>query len=163
MPNIVKVKEHSPSDDSVIYHQTSADIVDVNNDNNTLESSNTQGAIDELDEKVELRATTKSLNELSDVVDTKSVTATYNATILANGFEGNTAPYKQTIEVEGILETDNPIVGLATLSDNTLPALEQRDSWGSVNRITCSDGFITVYCYEDLPSVDIDIQIKVIR
>lgn len=147
MPNVIKVVEHDPLSDKLLYHRTSSDIVDFDNSNSNIESNDAENAIKEVNNKA----------------DSKADTTTYNAKIIATAFEGVTAPYSQKIEIEGILSTDNPIVGITNLSDIVNVALEQRDSWGSINRITCGDGFIVAYCYEDLPSVDIDIQLKVIR
>lgn len=143
MPNVYKVREHLPSGDILLYH-SSADIVALDEDKGL--GDNLESAITLLNEKAEGKANT----------------TTFKATILASAFEGTTSPYTQKITVEGILETDNPVVGVV-FDDNTSLALKQRDAWGSVHRITCMDDEITVYCFEDKPLIDIPIQLKVIR
>lgn len=174
MPVIYKVKEHSPTEDALIYQQTSADIVDFDPSNiDGIEDTTVQNVVEALNDKIEdrvthlkLSETIDSINEVIDrvngKVDSSASTTTLRATIMAELFEGTTAPYTQRIYVDGIYATDNPIIGIIE-SDSLTSAMEQKDSWGCVSRIKCEDGFITVYCYESKPLVDIDIQIKVIR
>lgn len=145
MPNIYKVREHTPSGDIILYH-SAADIV-------AFDESKAPGLGDNL-ETAMLRVNTKA--------EGKANTTTLKTTIIASAFTGVTAPYKQTIKVEGILETDNPSAG-AVFDDDMVIALKQRDAWGSVHRIVCGNGEITVYCYEDKPLVDIPIQLKIVR
>lgn len=145
MPNVYKVREHLPSGDILLYH-SSADVV-------ALDETKVTGLGDNLETAVSI---------LNDKAEGKADTTTLKATILASAFEETTAPYTQKIKVEGILETDNPVVGVV-FDDSTSLALKQRDAWGSVHRITCTDDEITVYCFEDKPLVDIPIQLKIIR
>lgn len=174
MPVIYKVKEHSPTEDAFIYQQTSADIVDFDPTNiDGVEDTTVQNVIETLNDKIEDRVTHLKLSETIDSinevisrvdgkVDGSASTITLRATIMAEMFEGTVAPYTQRIYIDGVYATDNPIIGLIE-SDSLISAMEQKDSWGCVSRIKCEDGFITVYCYESKPSVDIDIQIKIIR
>jgi hypothetical protein len=170
MPTLYKVKEHTSNGDGYVYHQTSADIVEFDSSKTAnMGDTTVQEAIETINSKVENCASRTSLKEATDKINEdieklndKANTTTYTARILAKGFEGTVAPFTQVINVEGITANDNPIVGVIE-SDSLITALEQKDSWGSINRIKCDDGFITAYCYEDLPSVDLDIQLKVIR
>ena len=174
MATVYKVKEHNPAGEGFIYHQTSADIVDFDPSNAVgMDDTNMQGAMETLNEKVEnrvtyeqLSATVDDLNQsILDVdkkVDSNALTKTYRATIYADAFEGTTAPYTQKIYIDGILEPDNPIIGLI-VSESVMSALDQRDSWGCITKIKSHDGYLMVYCFESKPSVDLDIQIKIIR
>ena len=174
MPKIYKVKEHDPKSDGFIYSQTSADIVDFDPSNSkNLDDTTMQSAMETMNEKVEDRVTKEALNKTVDTInnsilnvdkraEAKASTITFKTTIIANSFEGTEAPYTQKIFIDGIKTSDNPIVGLL-VSDSYRTALDEKDAWGNINRITCDDGFITVYCFESKPSVDINIQIKVIR
>ena len=89
-----------------------------------------------------------------------ATTITYNATI-GTTWSGS-GPYTQTISVDGILSTDNPIIDV-TLSDDTAFSKTILEAWRNVSRIVTSDGTITVYCYDSAPTVSIPIQLKVVR
>lgn len=145
MPNVYKVREHTPDGNILLYH-SSADVVIFDESKAPGLGDNAEDAIIALNEKAEGKADTSTL-------ETK---------IIASAFTGATAPYKQTIKVDGILETDNPIAGVIFDEDMKV-ALQQRDAWGSVHRIACGNGEIVVYCYEDKPVIDIPIQLKVVR
>lgn len=83
----------------------------------------------------------------------------YTATLLENGWT-NSAPYSQTVNVQGILATDTPIVDIVLSSSN---ADEESFSWLYVSKIITSDGSITATCLESKPTIDMQIQLKVIR
>lgn len=151
MATICKVKEHGLTEDSYIYHQTSSDIVE-------FDPSNSENLTDET-----VQDAIETINTKTETLKKERVTTdTFLATIKAEEFVGTIAPYTQIIPVDGVLSTDNPIIGLVE-SDQYKSAMEEKESWGCINRITCDDGSITAYCYEDRPRVDLTIQIKVIR
>lgn len=83
----------------------------------------------------------------------------YTATIPVGGWNGSSAPYTQTVVVEGIKNTDTPVID-AILSSNTETALQESDSWGYVSKITTNNNSITATCLEYKPEVSINIQIK---
>lgn len=88
-----------------------------------------------------------ALNELAG----KSGGKVYTVTFLATGWTGDAAPYTQTIEVEGILETDVPVVGPKVTASTTDDINAQFEAFGKVRRYTTQDGSITGYCYEETP------------
>ncbi len=87
---------------------------------------------------------------------------TYTATIGTEWTTAETGEYSQTIEVSGILTTDNPIVDVVLDSEKEL-ALSQLEAWGCVSKIETTNGCIAVTCFEDMPDVAIPIQLKVVR
>lgn len=93
----------------------------------------------------------------------KAVTALYTGTFVASGWSSS-APYAQTITVEGIASSDWPIADVSfenvTSSDDGISLAE---AWAMVNRVETGDGTLTAYCYEDIPTVDIPVIIKVVR
>lgn len=90
---------------------------------------------------------------------TLSSASLYTATLLENGWT-NSAPYSQTVNVQGILATDTPIVDIVLSSSN---ADEESFSWLYVSKIITSNGSITATCLESKPTIDMQIQLKVIR
>lgn len=146
MPNLYKVV-HEDSAGNTILYASSADITAFDATRCTnLDAGNTQDAIVAINQKAESKA--KML--------------TFNTIIRSSAFDGVTAPYIQAIDVTGILATDSPDVGVRLSSDIT-EALAQQESFGSVTKIETGNGIITVYCYEDKPTVDIPIQMRVFR
>ena len=91
----------------------------------------------------------------------KTVVALYNTTLLSSGWSSN-APYTQTVSIQGILATDTPIADVV-LDQSTPTALTQIDAWMNVSKIETADGSITATCFEELPAIDIPIQLKVVR
>lgn len=83
------------------------------------------------------------------------------ATITMN-WNGTQAPYTQEIAVEGIKESDNPIIDIV-LADDVQTAILQEKNWGYISRIKTADGKILVYCNKKKTTVDLPIQIKVVR
>lgn len=103
-------------------------------------------------------ATAKEVRELAEG---KATTATYTATLTADGWS-DSAPYTQTVAVEGILDTDNPITDIV-LSDDTDTAMAELEGWSCVSRIVTAEGSIMATCLEEVPTVDMTIQMKVVR
>lgn len=101
-------------------------------------------------------------SEDNALLSTKATTALYTATLLASGWSGSAAPYTQTVSVTGILATDTPIADVV-LDQSTPTAISQIEAWMSVSKIETADGSITATCLEELPAIDIPIQLKVVR
>ena len=90
-----------------------------------------------------------------------SSSVTYTAEIGANWVAAETGEYTQTVVVNGILATDNPIVDVVLdTAKNT--ALSQLEAWSLISKIETSNGSITVTCLEEAPTTAIPIQIKVV-
>lgn len=81
-------------------------------------------------------------------------------TIPVSGWSAS-APYRQTVNVQGILSTHTPIVSLY-LPDGTTgtQAKEQGRAYGYVDRITTGTGNITLYCYNQKPASTFQIALK---
>jgi len=86
----------------------------------------------------------------------------YNATFTASGWS-TTEPYTQTIVVNGVKASENPIVDInmseATLDDGN----DLIEAWGLIGRISTSNNSITAYCYGDKPEVDVPVILMVIK
>lgn len=79
---------------------------------------------------------------------------------------GSEVPYTQTIQVDGLLSTDEPFVdidlsgGFGQVSD----LLYVMENYYKVGRFTVSaDNTLTAYCYEEKPTSGIPIMLKVVR
>ena len=96
------------------------------------------------------------------VNESGSSTVTYTVEIGTNWEAAETGEHVQSVEVAGILATDNPIVDvvLDALKDT---APRQLEAWSCVSKIETSDGSITVTCLEEAPKVALPIQLKVVK
>jgi hypothetical protein len=101
--------------------------------------------------------------ELNRLIQKRATTASYTATFPSSGWS-TSAPYTQTAYVDGILLTDDPIVDIdmssATNADNWGLLTE---AWSLVGRVTANAGSVTAYCYEEKPTIDIKLILKVVR
>lgn len=87
---------------------------------------------------------------------------TFTAT-LGTDWTGS-GPYTQTVAVSGILASDTPHVTQYYLgSQSVADVIAQDESWAAVSTADAVDGGICFRCWEDKPTVDIHIQIEVIR
>jgi hypothetical protein len=146
MPKAYKVIDEDSKGNTILWG-SDASIVSFDSTNaKNLDAKNAQAAIEALNLKAESKANVQTLT----------------ATISASAFEGTSAPYTQKVEVDGILATDTPDVG-AVLDDDLDTAIRQREAFGGISNIRTGDGYLTVFCYEDKPLVDIPIQIRIIR
>lgn len=82
--------------------------------------------------------------------------------VTAANWTGASAPYTQTVNVTGMLATDTPFLDIV-VSDTTTDGLAQIEAWGLVSKATTAAGTITFKCYEEKPTVDLTVNVKVVR
>lgn len=85
-------------------------------------------------------------------------TATLSAT-----WTGDSAPYTQTVTVTGIKADDCPHI-IPIYSSTVATAITEKEAWGMVSKaeVTAANA-ITFTCFEDKPTVPINLQIEVNR
>ena len=101
-----------------------------------------------------------SVAAIQTQVENKATKHTYAITIPTTGWS-ETSPYSIEIAAEGILESDKnfPISPVYTI-DNMDTIMEE---WNKVSLIESQDNKIIIYCKEAIPTVEIPIQITVVR
>ena len=72
------------------------------------------------------------------------------------------APYCQTVTVEGLLATDTPIADIV-LSDTVATARAQLDAYAYVSRMDTAENALSVTCFDDKPTVALELALKVVR
>ena len=102
------------------------------------------------------KAETATLTDLGHIYH-----AVLETTLTAAAWSGSTAPYTQTVTVTGILSTDAPIVDIV-MSGTYATDANRIDNWGNIYRIVTVADQITAYA-TDKPTVDLPIQLKVVR
>lgn len=106
-------------------------------------------------------ATSGSYSDLSNTPTIPSV-SNYSATLLSSGWVGASAPYTQTVNVTGILSTDNTLANIA-LSSDTTTAQSQLTNWAYVSKMETSNGAVTATCFDSKPSIDLNVSLMSIR
>lgn len=132
-------------------HNVTASQVGLGNVNNTSD----------IDKPVSTAQAEAILDEANKVRAEKAETETFKGTFSASGWSGS-APFTQTITVNGVLSTDYPFVDIDL--SNVSDASAVIEGWAMVGRCTVSgDNKVTAYCYEEKPTVNLPIILKVVR
>lgn len=101
--------------------------------------------------------------ELYKLIQKKAESALYTARFSSTGWTSS-SPYTQTVYVDGILKTDNPIADVDTSTITNEGSWAQLiETWNTVGRIVTHDGSVTMYCYKDKPTIDMTVFLKVVR
>lgn len=108
----------------------------------------------------------QNLTENEQSIARKNITAAetvlYTGTLLSSAWSEN-APYTQTLTISGILESDTPIADIILTNATTDNYEELISNYSLVSRMTTATNTITAYCYIDKPTINLDIQFKVVR
>lgn len=96
----------------------------------------------------------------SDKITDGAVSTDYTVTV-PTGWGGSAAPFSQSVNVQGIKSTDNPIVDIVT-SQTYGTAMKELDAWSNVYRIITANNSITLYASEK-PTIAMNLRIKCIR
>lgn len=109
-----------------------------------------------------LQTKISSADALSAIAQ-KASTQRFSATLSTSGWSAS-APYTQTVNVSGLLATDDPFVDVSLSGASTASAATAlMEAWGFVGRVSAGAGTITAYCYEEKPTVAIPLILKVVR
>lgn len=93
----------------------------------------------------------------------KASTQRFSAALSTSGWSAS-APYTQTVNVSGLLATDDPFVDVSLSGASTADAANAlMEAWALVGRVTAGAGTLTAYCYEEKPTVAIPLILKVVR
>lgn len=107
--------------------------------------------------------TSEEKTKLSNIEEeaNKTDVEIYSSTLTSSGWSSS-APYTQTVNISGILATDTPIADVV-LDVVTSTAMTQISAWMCVSKIETANGSITATCLEEKPTINIPIQLKVVR
>ena len=84
-------------------------------------------------------------------------------TIPASGWS-STVPYTQTVAAPGLLATDDHCPADVDMSGATVDNFASLlGSWVAVGRLVTGNGTLTAYCYDEKPTVDLTVHVKVVR
>lgn len=100
--------------------------------------------------------------DIMDGVTTISTTKTdLTCTALATDWVGVSAPYTQTITVNGLTSSLNPVIDVV-ISNTVQTGLEEQKQWGYITKATTGTNSLTLSCYKNKPTIDLNIMIEVV-
>ncbi len=128
------------------------------NDYTTTEKNKVANLPANTNAELNKKANTSDVYSKTDADGRFAKTVTYTATV-GTAWTAKTGYVQQTITVNGILATDNPIIDLVT---STADFAAQQEAWGKVFKVTTAANSITLYASEATTTA-ISIQLKVVR
>ncbi len=137
--------------------KTAADNAQTAADNAQTAADNAQTAADNAQASAD-----NALTESKNYSDGKH--AEFTVTLTAGGWafwDGQNLPWLQTVDIEGILETDKPHWGVIYSQDEKLFA--EKEAFAVVDFMMTENGKAHFTCFEEKPSCDLNIQIEVNR
>ena len=93
---------------------------------------------------------------------TVSASKYFTVTLKADKWSSS-APYTQTVSVNGIRASDNPIIDINMSSATDENSEDLLGAWTLVGRVSTANESITAYCYDKKPEVDISINMMVVK
>lgn len=102
-------------------------------------------------------------DNIDDVDDNVTALKTIRtATFPANGWQGSSAPYTQSVAVVGLDTTDNPSYDLYIdpTSISTSDAVAKQVAFNCITTIAINSGSITAYCFQTKPITEFSIVLK---
>lgn len=104
--------------------------------------------------------TATSFDITNGVTVIKSEKTDYTCTFTADGWS-KSMPYTQTVLIAGMTAEINPRIDVI-ISDTISLGLKEEAAFACVTRGETGDGTITLYCYDEKPSVDLNVMIEVV-
>lgn len=94
--------------------------------------------------------------------DWEKIALNYTATLTSSGWSG-TVPYIQEVTITGLNSTMNCIADLNLPEEITDGIDDYTEAWGCIDKIMIGDNKITVYCYSDVPTINLPLKLLAIK
>ena len=104
--------------------------------------------------------TTSSFDVTNGITTVSTDKVDYTCTFKATDWSSS-APYTQTVNVTGITADINPRIDII-VSEGVSLGIKEEAAFACVTRGVTGDGTLTLYCYEEKPTVDMNIMIEVV-
>lgn len=85
----------------------------------------------------------------------------FTNTLIADNWIGETAPYTQEIIFNGVTDNITPIIDII-VSDDIAIGKEELYQWSYISKAATQENSILFSCYEEKPTIDLNIKIKVV-
>lgn len=162
---------------NIVYPHTSADVVYFNKRLAPgIDSINMEQAMVQLNQRVndmivlnedmenQIKEMRDRVIHVGDVLGERITMFSLTSYVSKDKFESTNGkfPYKQTIVLTGVRETDEVFVGPVQNGEYTV-ALKQIEAYNCISRIIANDGSISMLCYQDVPTINIPIRVVILR
>lgn len=98
----------------------------------------------------------------NEVQDTSSVYyVDFSGTIPSSGWSGSDAPYSLNLTVNGLLDSDSPIIDMVATGNYAVDSIMVSD-WPKIYRVVATDNTLTFYA-TDIPIAQIPFKMRCIR
>ena len=104
---------------------------------------------------------TSTIDIMDGVTTVTTSKVDLTCTALATNWSGASAPYTQTITVNGLTSSLNPVIDVV-ISNTVETGLEEQKQWGYITKATTGTNTLTLSCYKDKPTIDLNIMIEVV-
>ena len=137
-------------------------------DKSALDAKADKTEVSNLSATVDTKASASALSNLSTTVSNLSTTVGTKAVVkyfignLSASSWSSSKPYTQTVSISGVLNTDKPKADII-LSSTTATALNEIESWACVSKIIAGNNSITATCLDKKPTVNMSVQLEVLR
>lgn len=101
------------------------------------------------------------IENMEEAILHKASVFNYTGTLPSASWTGEEAPYTKAVTVNGILETDNPIVDMVCTGIYETDEVMQED-WAKIYRVVTSANTLTFYAKE-VPAADINFIARCVR
>ena len=95
------------------------------------------------------------------VTTISTTSANYTGTLSVDNWIGDTAPYTQSVTINGIAVDVAPFIDLIVSDDITI-GKEEMTQWSYITKATTGDNIIIFSCYENKPTIDLNIKVKAV-
>lgn len=161
----------------IIYPHTSADVVYFNKRLAPgINSINMEQAMVELNQRVndmiilnedmqnQIKDMQDRVTNVKNVLGERITMFSLTSYIAKDKFEptNKSFPYTQRIQLTGVLETDEVLIGPVQSADYNV-AQRQIEAYNCISRIIVNNGSISMLCYQDVPTINIPIKVVVLR
>lgn len=101
--------------------------------------------------------------ELKELIQQKASSLYFTVTLSKDGWaaESEEAPYTQTVSVEGISYGDRPIADIDMSEVTKSNVKEIQQNWSLIDRFVSSADAVTFYCYGDIPTIDLSVNLGI--
>lgn len=131
---------------------------------NYVKNTDNGKALANVDNRIEETFTATEKAKLAGIATgaTANTVIDTTCTLTVAGWTGAAAPYTQTVNVTNVLSTDKAWCDLS-VSSTVATGIDEIDDWALISKIESGAGTLTFSCYEDKPTTELTVNVKVVR
>lgn len=100
---------------------------------------------------------------VTNIIKPLATVKTSVVTVPSSGWvQQSDGSYRQSVTVSSMVVTDSPIIDVSLSSDKNAAQL-QIEAYGLLNRGEAANNSLTLYCFDEKPTIDFNIQVMVVK